>query len=70
MNDDVLRPPCPICGKGAVEAYKPFCSKRCANVDLQRWLIGRYAIPAEEDEEQPDLDGGDNIAGQRGRSTL
>lgn len=59
MSDDTVRPPCPICGKAAVEAYDPFCSKRCADVDLQRWLTGRYAIPAEDDEEQPDLDGGD-----------
>jgi endogenous inhibitor of DNA gyrase (YacG/DUF329 family) len=31
--------------------YRPFCSKRCANVDLQRWLGGVYAIPAVEDDE-------------------
>ncbi|MFQ5562492.1 MAG: DNA gyrase inhibitor YacG [Parvularculaceae bacterium] len=41
---------CPICGKGSVEAYAPFCSKRCADVDLHRWLSGRYAIPAQDDE--------------------
>jgi len=45
---------CPICGKPTVARTKPFCSKRCANVDLQRWLSGVYAIPAVEDE--PDLD--------------
>lgn len=45
--------PCPICGKPAVEKYRPFCSKRCADVDLNRWLSGAYAIPvtAEEDED-------------------
>ncbi|SHO66022.1 hypothetical protein SAMN02745172_02672 [Pseudoxanthobacter soli DSM 19599] len=37
--------PCPICGKLAVKAYHPFCSKRCADVDLNRWLSGRYVIP-------------------------
>ncbi len=43
--------PCPICGKPADTKYRPFCSKRCADVDLQRWLVGGYAIPtAEEDE--------------------
>lgn len=44
---------CPICGKPAVEQYHPFCSKRCADVDLNRWLSGSYAIPgrAEEDED-------------------
>ena len=39
--------PCPICGKPTVEAYRPFCSKRCADVDLARWLRGDYAIPGE-----------------------
>jgi uncharacterized protein len=52
-----LRPraPCPICAKPSVQRYHPFCSIRCADVDLSRWLGGRYAIPAaepgEEDEE-------------------
>lgn len=41
---------CPICGKPAVEKYKPFCSKRCADVDLNRWLTGSYVIPARDDE--------------------
>lgn len=46
-----LRPvrPCPICGKPSVRAAYPFCSKRCANVDLNRWLSGSYAIPAAEE---------------------
>ncbi len=40
---------CPICRRQeAVPAYKPFCSKRCADVDLQRWFTGGYAIPTEE----------------------
>ena len=41
---------CPICGKPAVVAFKPFCSKRCADVDLNRWLTGSYVIPARDDE--------------------
>ncbi|MEO9298987.1 DNA gyrase inhibitor YacG [Devosia alba] len=49
--------PCPICGKPAVEAFKPFCSKRCADVDLHRWLTGGYVIPARDDELLPDTDG-------------
>jgi endogenous inhibitor of DNA gyrase (YacG/DUF329 family) len=36
---------CPICGKPAAEGFKPFCSKRCADIDLGRWLKGGYAIP-------------------------
>ncbi len=45
--------PCPICGKPLVQRYRPFCSRRCADVDLNRWLSGSYAIPgrAEEDED-------------------
>ena len=48
------RKPCPICGKPPVEKFRPFCSARCADVDLNRWLSGRYVIPgaqAPEDEE-------------------
>lgn len=36
---------CPICGKPRSERYDPFCSKRCADVDLHRWLKGSYVIP-------------------------
>lgn len=42
---------CPICGKEAEAKYRPFCSRRCADVDLGRWLKGSYAIPVEEAEE-------------------
>lgn len=45
--------PCPICGQPSQRATYPFCSKRCADVDLNRWLSGSYAIPASE-EEPPD----------------
>jgi endogenous inhibitor of DNA gyrase (YacG/DUF329 family) len=37
---------CPICREAAVASYRPFCSKRCADVDLGRWMTGSYAIPA------------------------
>lgn len=40
---------CPICGKPATRPAYPFCSTRCADVDLNRWLSGAYAIPASED---------------------
>lgn len=43
-------PRCPICGRATEAAFKPFCSKRCADIDLGRWLKGGYAIPAEEQE--------------------
>ena len=48
--------PCPICGKPMVARYKPFCSPRCADIDLGRWLKGSYVIPGEpvdEAEEAP-----------------
>jgi endogenous inhibitor of DNA gyrase (YacG/DUF329 family) len=37
---------CPVCGKPATEQSRPFCSERCRDVDLNRWLSGGYAIPA------------------------
>ena len=39
---------CPICGKVTVESYRPFCSKRCADVDLAHWLRGDYRVPTDE----------------------
>lgn len=42
---------CPICGKPAEPKYKPFCSPRCADVDLHRWLSESYRAPAVEDPE-------------------
>ncbi|MFI4966897.1 MAG: DNA gyrase inhibitor YacG [Caulobacterales bacterium] len=44
---------CPICGKPEVAAHRPFCSPRCADVDLNRWLSGRYVVPAVENEDGP-----------------
>jgi len=42
---------CPICKKAAVEEYRPFCSRRCADVDLGRWLNGSYAVPSDDPED-------------------
>jgi endogenous inhibitor of DNA gyrase (YacG/DUF329 family) len=42
---------CPICRKPQDELFRPFCSKRCADVDLHRWLAGTYAVPATEDDD-------------------
>lgn len=49
---------CPICEQPASQVYYPFCSPRCHDVDLNRWLSGSYAIPAVEppddfDPEEP-----------------
>lgn len=43
---------CPICRKPAAAAWRPFCSRRCADVDLGRWLTGGYAIPTDEGAEE------------------
>ena len=50
---------CPICKKPALVRYKPFCSRRCADVDLGRWLHGSYAVPAAPNEAEDD----DELAG-------
>ena len=54
-------PTCPICGRPAADELRPFCSRRCADVDLGRWLTGQYRIPAARDD-----DGG----GGAGRANL
>ena len=38
---------CPICGQPSTAEYRPFCSRRCADVDLGRWFGGNYRIPGE-----------------------
>ncbi len=45
---------CPVCGAPASHETRPFCSKRCADVDLSRWLKGVYRIPAVEGDEGPE----------------
>ena len=48
---------CPICARKTDAKYKPFCSRRCADVDLGKWLTGGYAIPAQAiDDENPEDD--------------
>jgi endogenous inhibitor of DNA gyrase (YacG/DUF329 family) len=53
-----LRPkrPCPECGKPSARETYPFCSVRCKEIDLNRWLKGAYVIPARDDEDEPDND--------------
>jgi len=51
---------CPICGKPTSSEHRPFCSARCADVDLHRWLAGSYAVPgapADANQLDPDDDG-------------
>jgi hypothetical protein len=52
---------CPICRRPADADYRPFCSRRCSDVDLQKWFAGSYAIPVVE--AGPDgLDGDDGVS--------
>jgi endogenous inhibitor of DNA gyrase (YacG/DUF329 family) len=48
--------PCPICDKSSVPAFKPFCSDRCKQIDLGKWLVGSYTVPVVEFD---DIDEGD-----------
>lgn len=49
----MTQPKCPMCSKPVeAAAYRPFCSRRCADLDLQRWLTGRYVVPAAPDDDQ------------------
>jgi endogenous inhibitor of DNA gyrase (YacG/DUF329 family) len=54
---------CPICGKPAADRFRPFCSGRCKDVDLNRWFTGAYAIPAEESADDSD---GQDVSEARG----
>ena len=63
---------CPTCGKPSTPASRPFCSGRCADVDLQGWLSERYAIPVAKahDEDEPDDPAAGDGPGQGGRGSL
>jgi uncharacterized protein len=57
MSDAPESKPCAICGKPAVARFRPFCSPRCKDVDLNRWFKGVYSVPAVEaadDTEEPE----------------
>ncbi len=45
---------CPICTAESDAKYRPFCSKRCADVDLGRWLNGSYTVPSSDPEDAQD----------------
>ncbi len=45
---------CPICARPTEPDYRPFCSRRCAVVDLGRWLTGSYVIPGNPPEDEGD----------------
>jgi endogenous inhibitor of DNA gyrase (YacG/DUF329 family) len=55
---------CPICGKPTDPAMRPFCSKRCADIDLNRWLSGVYAVPVQDEEDEDGERPPDNHPGE------
>jgi endogenous inhibitor of DNA gyrase (YacG/DUF329 family) len=59
---------CPVCGKPADAKYQPFCTKRCADIDLGRWLKEGYRVPTDEapgeDDEPPRNPAGSRPTGQ------
>lgn len=46
---------CPICKAPTETDWRPFCSRRCADIDLGRWMTGSYALPSEEPADEDDL---------------
>jgi endogenous inhibitor of DNA gyrase (YacG/DUF329 family) len=56
---------CPLCGKKQADAYRPFCSKHCADIDLSRWFGGRYAIPGAPADKPETQSGDDETDGGR-----
>lgn len=57
MNNVVKTHKCPICHKlCADEKYAPFCSKRCADIDLGHWFNGDYSVPAEDLDEMETME--------------
>lgn len=53
MSETTEKPgKCPICGKPRDEKFRPFCSKRCADIDLNRWLSGAYVVPGKADDSE------------------
>ena len=59
MPETTPRPPCPICKKPNTVEFRPFCSKRCADIDLGKWFSGAYAVPGEPVDPEPDGPGED-----------
>ncbi len=47
---------CPICDRPTEARYRPFCSKRCADRDLGKWLTGGYAIPSDDPDDAENLE--------------
>ena len=60
---------CPICKALSDHAYRPFCSSRCADIDLGKWLTGGYAVPVDDDSGDSEDDGRDAAASRTTMAT-
>lgn len=65
-RDKVIPPaaknkPCPVCGKPGVDVYRPFCSGRCADLDLGKWFKGDYRIATDERPSEGDFEDDDDM---------
>jgi uncharacterized protein len=58
---------CPVCGKPADAKYQPFCTKRCADIDLGRWLKEGYRVPTDEAPDEAEPGGPDRGRGPTGQ---
>ena len=72
MSDHSATPPlrvvriaakCPICSRPAQQKYQPFCSKRCADIDLGRWLKEGYRVETDDGPGDDEPGGGSSGAG-------
>ena len=65
MNDESILETglktCAICGKPQLKKYKPFCSSRCADIDLHRWFSGTYAVPSVEGEDGDEINNSEDV---------
>lgn len=59
MTDGLGKSVCPLCGKAAVTKYRPFCSRRCGDLDLYGWLGGHYRVQTEETPESAEGEAGE-----------
>ncbi len=59
---------CPICKKDTDAKYRPFCSRRCADVDLGKWLNGSYAVPSTDPDDMDRV--AEELAADLDRDTL
>ncbi|WP_037262393.1 DNA gyrase inhibitor YacG [Roseivivax halodurans] len=59
---------CPICARETDPKYRPFCSRRCADVDLAKWMSGSYAVPSSDPEDiEEALDAAERAAEEQGK---